>query len=307
MNNPRISQLLVETKAFKDLDKPVILTSGELGIYYINTEKLAQDNGEFEKFGDNSLAMIQHAVRMTKEHPTFGEVIDILANDARKLLPNFSRNNEYGISGGQRRDWLFSGPVADKLQIPHISLYKDGKLEIVAPSGETYGLEALGGRRFQTLHFVDLLTEASSCYRLEGEEPAGWIPMLGGNNFPINNLVTVVSRLQGGEERLKQQGVNVEAKVAIDADFLKNYSKQPEIAVLYNQNPTAWSQDYLRTNGALLFAADFDPAGKKLDRAKKFLTRYRSILEEAGRLQELDLAVKDKYNKPLDELIGVKA
>jgi hypothetical protein len=104
MNDPRISQLLVETKAFKDLDKPVILTSGELGIYYINTEKLAQDNGEFEKYGDDSQAMIAHAIRMTQQHSTFGEVIDILTEDAKRLMASLVRNNEYGISGGQRRD-----------------------------------------------------------------------------------------------------------------------------------------------------------------------------------------------------------
>jgi hypothetical protein len=247
--------------------------------------------------------MIQHAVRMTKEHPTFGEVIDILTEDAKRLMSPTDKK-AYAISGGQRRDWLFSGPVAYNLGIHHISLYKNGNREMVTPTGEVHSRIHLVGKEIEALHFVDLLTEASSCYRLEGEEPAGWIPMLRENGFPINNLVTVVSRLQGGEQRLKQQGVNVEAKVAIDGDFLRNYSRQPEIAVLYNQNPTAWSQDYLRNNGALLFAADFDPAGKKLDRAKKFLTRYKPVLEEAGRLQELDLAVLDKYGQHLDGLVG---
>jgi hypothetical protein len=131
--------------------------------------------------------------------------------------------------------------------------------------------------------------------------------MLRGNNFPIKDLVTVVSRLQGGEERLREQGVNVESKVAIDENFLRNYSKQPEIAVVYNQNPTAWSQDYLRNNGALLFVPDFDPAGKKLDRAKKFLSRYKSTLDETGKLGELDLAVKIKYGQHLNELVGAAA
>ena len=70
-SHPRLSQLLVETKAFRDLEKPVILASGDLGIYYINTEKLVQDGGEFEKYGESSLAMIMHAIRMTEIHPTF--------------------------------------------------------------------------------------------------------------------------------------------------------------------------------------------------------------------------------------------
>lgn len=303
MNHPRISQLLVETSAYRDLASPVILTSGELGIYYINAEKLAQDSGEFEKYGENSQAMIAHAIKMAEVHPTFGEVIDILTEDAKILIPDLHKEG-YGISGGQRRDWLFSGPVAHRLGIPHISLYKDEKIEIVAPGGETYSKDDLEGRRFGALQFVDLLTEASSCYRIEEGNLRGWIPMLRRNHFPVNSLVAVVTRLQGGEERLRQQKVNVEAKVAIDQNFLKEYSKQPEIAVEYNQNPTLWSQNYLRQNGALALVDAFNPKGGKLDRAKKFLTRYKGVLEEAGKLGELDLALRIKYGAHLKEIIA---
>ncbi|MDP2926016.1 MAG: hypothetical protein Q8N99_06600 [Nanoarchaeota archaeon] len=299
-SHPRISQLLVETVAYRDLDKPVILTSGELGIYYINTEKLVQDNGEFEKFGDDSGTMIKHAIKMMREHPTFWEVIDILTEDAKRLIPDL----DYGISGGQRRDWLFSGPIAYRLQVPHVSLYKDGRIEIVAPGGETYSIETLEGRRFRALQFVDLLTEASSCYRLEEGKPAGWVPMLRTNNFTIKNLVAVVTRLQGGEERLREQGINVESKVAIDKDFLQAHSRQPEIAVPYNENPQEWSKNYLMQNGALELLDTFNPTAGKLDRARKFLTRYKVVLEKTDKLGELDSAVKMKYGQHLNELFG---
>ncbi len=52
-SHPRISELLVETGAYSDLSDPVILTSGQLGIYYINTEKLVQDDGEWKEFGES--------------------------------------------------------------------------------------------------------------------------------------------------------------------------------------------------------------------------------------------------------------
>ena len=301
MNNKRISELLVETKAFKDLDKPVILASGELGIYYSNTEKLAQDNNEFEKYGDNSHDMIAHAIKMTKIHPTFGDVIDILCEDAKNLLPNLNKTN-CAISGGQRRDWLFSGPVAYNLGIPHVSLYKNGQIEVVDPRGNAYSKHFLESRGFDILHFVDLLTEASSCYRLENNRPAGWIPMIRNEFLNINNLVAVVTRKQGGEQRLSDQKVNVEAKVAIDKDFLLDYSKQPEIAVSYFENPSLWSQNYLKENGALELLETFDPKNKKLDRAKKFLNRYNKTLDETGEFSELELAVKNRFGYDLRSL-----
>ena len=119
-----ISKLLVKTGAFKDLDEPVILTSGELGIYYINTEKLCPDDGKWKEYGDNSQAMINHAIKIMRDNRDFREVIDILVEQAEVLLP---RKDAKVISGGQRRDWLFSGPVANRLNLDHISLYKDGK------------------------------------------------------------------------------------------------------------------------------------------------------------------------------------
>ena len=133
-----ISQLLKETGGFKDLDVPVILTSGELGIYYINTEKIVQDEGEFKKFGDNSEAMINHAIAMTEKNPFFNQVISILSKKVMEITDGsgIPEGRNLAISGGQRRDWLFSGPTASVLSIPHVSLYKDGRFEVVHTKGE---------------------------------------------------------------------------------------------------------------------------------------------------------------------------
>jgi len=311
INHPRASQLLTETEAFKDLDEPVILTSGELGIYYINTEKLAQDGGEFEKFGDNSAAMIQHAIRMTQSHPTFSEAIDILTRKVMGLAYNAmaelsDKGGRVFISGGQRRDWLFSGPVAVKLGLPHVSIYKDERIEILDPKtlkadGLTKAMSIYD--KHVAIHVADLLTEASSCYRLEGNTPKGWVPALRRNNIEVKDLVSVVTRLQGGERNLAHQGVFADSLVAIGPDFLRSFSKNPERALAYAQDPTVWNEAYLKENGALALLETFNPNGKKLDRAKKFMTRYEDILTQAGKLGELDLACNVKYGKHLQEIL----
>jgi len=303
-SHPRISQLLLETQAYRDLDNPVILTSGELGIYYINTEKLVQDNGKFEEYGDDSRAMIEHAVEMMDEHSSFGEVIDILAEKVVRLLRDSNSNNSPAISGGQRRDWLFSGPVAYKLGLRHISVYKEGEIEIVSPGLEVDYHYSLNGKR--AVHISDLLTEGSSCYRVENGEERGWIPSLRGKGVKVNDLIAVVTRLQGGEENLARQQVIVHPFVAIDEDFLKKYSKNPERAVAYLKNPGEWSEAYLRENGALVLLPNFDPKGGKLDRARKFCGRYADVLGQAERLGELARATKEKFDCDLIELVGGK-
>lgn len=289
LSHPTISKALVETGAYRDLDRPVILTSGQLGIFYINAEKLCPDGGEFEKYGDDPQGMMQHTLKMVDEHPVFEEVINILAGKAFELLRS-SRINV--VSGGQRRDWIFSGPVANNLGLPHVCINKDGSMKLFTYDGQEEDYE-LGG--VTALHVVDLITEGSSVYSSDGR--SGWVPALRENGARVRDLIAVVTRLQGGEERLAQRGVTVHPFVAIDEEFLRTYSSNPDEAVAYLRNPNAWSKNYLREYGALALLSAFDPKGGKLDRAGKFLERYRITLQESGRLQELESAIEGAYGR----------
>ena len=152
------------------------------------------------------------------------------------------------------------------------------------------------------VHVVDLLTEGSSVYRVEGNQEKGWLPELRKQGAIINDLFAVVSRKQGAEEMLKGEGLTVHSFVDIDEKFIENYSKNPKRAVEYIKNPKEWSENYLRSNGALIFLDDFNPAGKKIDRAKKFIKRYGNVLQKTNGFYELDKAVQEKYHKSLEEI-----
>lgn len=293
-NNQRITELLVETGAYTDLDEPVILTSGELGIYYINTEKLLQDDGEFKRFGDSSVEMIQHAVTMRViNDDRFGDVIVTLANKAEELFPNDAQ--KLAISGGQRRDWLFSGPVADWLELPHISLYKDGRVELVHNDSRVEDNPNLTG--FYVVHVSDLMTTASSLYDM-------WIPNLRSKGVDVKDSVVVVDRLQGGAERIAELGLDSYCMVSIDETFLKGNSKFSDRALAYKADPRAWCKQYIEREGVAHLVLNFDPQESKLSRAEKFLEVYDQTLIETGRGMQLENAVQEAYGVNFEDLFG---
>ena len=151
----KISQLFVQAGGFRDLEVPEIITSGELVIYYCNTEKLLFDNGKWEDYGNNSLEMINHACNIERVFPEFREVIDAIVEIVKPLL---NLSEKVAISGGQRRDWIFSGPVARRLKVPHISVYKNGEIEIHEDTHLIKGdIEG-----FKTLHISDLVTKGKN-------------------------------------------------------------------------------------------------------------------------------------------------
>ncbi len=307
-SNPIVSQILVESGAYADLEKPVIFTSGELGISYVHTDKIVGDAGKWEEFGDDSERMIAHAVEMTHRNERFKAVIDVLAQTVEDLNKTVRVD---AISGGQRRDWLFSGPVAEQLGLMHIALYKQDfgrhNLEIsnidasLYPQGER-DLTLLTEKN--VIHIADLLTIGSSCYRWEDGLEKGWFPLLRGQGANAQHLITVVTRLEGGEDALGMRHINVYPLVAIDDEFLRQYSKFPDRAIAYRQNPQARSEAYLQTHGALDFVEDFNPEGRRRPYAKRFFERYNNVLQSAGKLGELEIAVQQRYGKSIPEIIG---
>lgn len=292
----KVAKYLVESGAYRELDKPVILTSGQLGIFYVNTGNLLDDGGVWQKYGDNPEGMIGHAVKIVQANWRFKEVIDLLSERVGGLLPDEKR---LAISGGQRKDWIFSGPVARELGLPHISLFKENKIpEVIMHDGKVESVKILD---YDVVHVVDLLTEGSSCYS-DGSPPKGWVPALRERGARISDLVSVVTRKQGGEERLGNVGVDVHSIVSVDEDFVREHSANPKRAIEiinYMGDPDAWSKRYLEKNGVLAFVDDFSPNGDRVERALKFVRRYGESLRAAGRFDELEIAVFDRFGYSL--------
>lgn len=320
-NNQIIGKHLEESKGYNDLETPVLITSGaSLTPYFVNAEKLCRDTNiskvlkENEK---NASAIIEHSIKLMEENKEFKEDIEIIAEKVEELFKK-NKGLPLAVSGGLRRDLIFSGPVAKCLGVVHISLYKQesgqsrykDKVEIEEKNSNGRNIKLV--EHFiprYVVHIADLMTKGSSSYNVDKktDREIGWIPMLRERGAEINDLVTVVTRLQGGEELLEQEGVNVHSFVQINKDYLEKHSKRKEEAISYNENDRAWTEKYLQENGIDVLVPYFDVnEEKKLPRAQKFMEQYQIFLQETELMDNLKEAVKEKYGKALNEIIKLE-
>ena len=173
-----ITGYLFKTNAIEVCDpkEPFFYTSGKLGPYYINTHYLYGTAAD----ADSLLNVMAEAADMHRELPSllkdrimeqynsndvFRHVIDILCKETSALRFDL-------ISGGERRDFFFSIPVAVLTDTPHLSIFKDGKV-FYSTKGfrETLSVDEFSISGAKSLHIADLVTEASSYVR-------AWIPAL---------------------------------------------------------------------------------------------------------------------------------
>jgi len=299
-SDPRSAQIVSDSGAYSDKE-PLLLAAGIIGVYYSNTELTLRDGSAYKQHADDSLAMLDYALDREVKVATFAEIIDVLAERVEPLLSGVV--GEVAIAGGQTRDWLFSGPVAARLNVPHISLYKNGKIELIYGDGKVDPNPNLDS--FYAAHVADFITSGSSTYNPDETPPTGWVPMLRAAGVTVDHSFTVVSRLQEGEKNLALGDVQSDSLVFIDEDFLRKHSSNAERAIANKMNYNAWSEEYLGENGALAFIADFDPDGTKLVRAGRFLEKHADLLRKVGRMDEFEAAVRERFGKSLDEIVMV--
>jgi len=295
-----IEPILLTSGAYRDLNEPVILASGQLGIFYVNGEKLCMDDTRFiDEYAASPVLMGQRAIELGHEHPEFGAIVKELADMAEECFDQ--HDGPKAISGGQRRDWVFSFPVAEELKLPHVALYKDGKQQYTDTSGKILPVPA----NLQVVHVADILTQGSSAYDSNKTPPTGWIPRLRSQRIEVWNYLTAVTRNQGGEQRLADIGVKTRSLASIDRSFLETHSSQPAIATAYFDDPEQWSRDYLANNDLKPLAVFFDPERGKLDKSQKFMDRYADHLRAVDRFDEFNTIIQERYRQSIDQIVEV--
>ena len=273
MENPIISWLF-ETDAVRVCPEgqPFWYTSGKLGPFYINTQFLygseAAANsllktieeacaGEKLAFYDKVWADISAQLDSC---PIYAQLIDLLTEAAAKLDVDF-------VSGGERRDFFFSMPVARKLGLGHLSIFKDLSCVYTDKDGVSMDASQAGLAGKKSVHIADLITVASSYIR-------AWIPAVESLGAKIAYSLAVVDRDQGGSEILAKAGCPLTTLVTIKPELFEQAKAlgrvtDAQVALVnsFIADPDRFMHDFLIAHPDFL-AGEIAKGGKSAQRAE---------------------------------------
>ena len=272
-----IVQALFDTQAIRvsPASQPFWYTSGTLGPYYINTHFVYGSEQEANQL----LSQIEQAVRQPLELPAIlsASILEHVQQQPvfkaviHQLVLAFDDLDFDFVSGGERRDFFFSIPVAARLCKPHVAILKDGQAIWSDANFQNARLLGANDLKGQTaVHVADLVTEASSYTR-------AWLPALGHLGASIHHSVVVVDRNQGGLEILQAAGVELTALATIDTPLFSaaqtaglidaNQAQQLETFIA---DPHQFMIRFLKDHPDFL-AEQIALGGKSAERAKRCL------------------------------------
>ena len=273
MENPIISWLF-ETDAVRVCPEgqPFWYTSGKLGPFYINTQFLYGS----EAAANSLLKTIEEACTGEKlafynkvwadisaqlaSCPIYAQLIDLLTEAAAKLDVDF-------VSGGERRDFFFSMPVARKLGLGHLSIFKDLSCVYTDKDGVSMDAAQAGLAGKKSVHIADLITVASSYIR-------AWIPAVESLGARIAYSLAVVDRDQGGSDILAKAGCPLTTLVTIKPELFEQAKAlgrvtDAQVALVnsFIADPDKFMHDFLVAHPDFL-ANEIAKGGKSAQRAE---------------------------------------
>ena len=216
-----ITSYLFETNAirFCEENKPFWYTSGKIGPYFINTHFLFGNEKEATDFlsyvndclNDKNTLPQKVFAKVLNQYKTNNIYKTVIDSIKKHIEENIDISEIDFISGGERRDWFFSNIIAYLLNKPHISIFKDLSVIVNNPDFSR-NLENVDFSNKKVLHIADLITIASSYIR-------AWIPALQNLGANMCWSCSVVDRMQGGKENLKEKNVLSFSLVNVDLEL----------------------------------------------------------------------------------------
>jgi orotate phosphoribosyltransferase len=210
----------------------------------------------------------------------------VIAAMIAKAKTEFPAGSYDVISGGERRDWLFSIPLAHEIGIDHVYLFKDHSAYCKRPlkNGE------------KALHVADLINNAASYFDL-------WFPILAQAKLECIGTLCVNTRGSNGLNRLTEYGLKTVTLNGVDTAFFEkslaggliDRETLTEITA-YFSSPQEWARKYLMKDVELFDVQALDK--KSFERLQSFFTKDPWNLRKnhadffASMQKEIDLRLK---------------
>jgi hypothetical protein len=266
-------KLMNDTRALSIWDRtkgPVFwYTANVPGPFYVNTEMVIGN-----ALSERLLREITAIVAGTVDTEARARQLNALILDNYKASPGWQRliatlvakaQNEFGlhsfaaVSGGERRDWLFSIPFAHVCDLPHLFLFKNQALycDRHVSAGAS------------VLHVSDLINNAASFFDR-------WLPIFEREKVVCAGNLCVNIRGDAGARRLREAGQKMASLVTIDNDFFRHLhaadlidrATYEEITVFF-ASAQDWAAKYLIGNPGLFDVQGCD--AKSFERLRAFI------------------------------------
>lgn len=207
-------EILFRNRGFTFADEKRIFlpyTSGMIGSYYVNSESVMRNGKDYHRVVENLADMVDITLRKN------------------------SKDSDFVISGGERRDWIFSYPVAAMLSQPHLTICKNT---------QTFGADVRGRK---VIHVADLNNEGSSLRDL-------WIPTIKKLGGKIDEVFFYVDRSEKGVKIVRQLGLKSRSIITLDVERWRYMLEQGmiiheqyESVMEYRANPIEWGKKVLKS------------------------------------------------------------
>ncbi len=246
-------------------------TAGVPGPFFVNTEYLIgretadslissiTDILEKRSSPSERAELIRTAVLAAYDQSVdYQNLIETMADTAFSSLPPDAYSL---VSGGERRDWLFSIPFAKQTGKRHVFLFKDRTFFCGSPLMANE----------KALHIADLINNAASYTEK-------WLPALDSAGISTDSTLVVTVRGLSGKEILEKRHIRVLALNTIDLDFFKKWmdiglidkSTYDELDTHF-RSPKDWAEKYVMGREDLLDSIKNDV--KSIERARSFFTK----------------------------------
>jgi hypothetical protein len=239
--------------------------AGVPGPFYCNTEKLIGSDAAATLLDNMNKALAAGGTATDKQARIKSLVMaEYAVNDDFKTLVRFLVEKAKSgfdvepdfISGGERRDWIFSFPVAQEMGLQHIAMFKNGDI-----SFDPDGHPVIQGKNI--LHVSDLVNNAASFFDL-------WIPILERHGAKPYGSLSLVNRGRKGMDKLEDAGLQAVSLISIDSDFF-NQSVQSNLIgtsqfdeiELYYASQREWAEKYIVTNADIFQAELLEEKSRK--------------------------------------------
>lgn len=268
------------------------------GPFYVNTElvvgpalsaRLLKDITDIVKETSSGKERAEKLEKLIMDAYQADEVFkSLIETMVERIKTEFSSGSFSVLSGGERRDWIFSIPAAKQLGIKHAYLFKNGDLYCAEPvaKGEI------------ALHVSDLINNAASYFD-------NWLPILDQAGLSCCGTACVNSRGSNGLNRLKEAGVKVVALNSVDVPFFEK-SKETglidadtlEELKLFFQSAKDWASRYVMGRPELFNVNALDE--KSFERMRNFFTNDPWSLRPAHEtfFAERLAAIEARFKKP---------